>query len=46
MSISIIVLWRHRQKTVDRPARERTELIVVAIAVGTLLGATGNSEQS
>jgi two-component system, NtrC family, sensor histidine kinase HydH len=40
MSISIAALWRHRRSSIDRQERERTELIVVAIAVATLLGAT------
>src|ERR1700690_2941591 len=40
MGLALVLLWNHRKKSLDREERERTELMVVAMGVGTLLGVT------
>jgi signal transduction histidine kinase len=40
VGFALALLWRHRQRNVDRQERERIDLIFVAILVATLLGAT------
>jgi two-component system, NtrC family, sensor histidine kinase HydH len=40
MLVALVLLWRHWATNIVRQERERTELIMVAIVVGTLLGTT------
>lgn len=40
MSVALVMLFRHRSATGSRLERERAELIMVAIVVGTALGVT------
>ncbi len=40
MGLGLVLLWNHRKRSVVREERERTELIVIAIGIGTLLGLT------
>ena len=40
MAVALTLLWNHRLRSVNREERARTELIVIAMAVGTLLGVT------
>ena len=40
MSVALSMLWRHRSASFSRVERERAELIMVAIVVGTALGVT------